>query len=206
MIEAFSLKNAHLFGDALVSQARLRYLVFVERRMLEHPHYEDMEYDEFDTPAAVYLVWRDAFRTVRGVARLVPTTMPYMLQSYWPYLCQTRPLPQADDVWELNRVCVDRTVEPVTRRCIVPELLTAIAEFSALNGIRATVGVTRKHLLNHFNPTGIEWLGETAEIEGEQEAAFWMPREWTRPRAHCEKYGIPQRVLSLEPVVRRVAA
>ena len=206
MIEAFSLKTAHLFDDALASQARLRYLVFVERRMLEHPHYEDMEYDEFDTPAAVYLVWRDARQTVRGVARLVPTTMPYMLETYWPFLCQTRPLPKAEDVWEINRVCVDRTVEPKIRRCIFPELLSATAEFCMMSGIRATVGVTRKHLLDHFNPTGIEWLGETAEIEGEREAAFWMPREWTRPRLHCEKYGIPERVLSLEPIAGRAAA
>ena len=206
MIEAFSLKNAHLFGDALASQARLRYTVFVKRRALDHPHYGGMEYDEFDTPAAVYLVWRDPNLVVRGLMRLVPTTMPYMLQQYWPYLCQTRVLPVADDVWEISRVCIDKLVEPRVRRCIVPELLSAAQEFCTLNDIRALVGVTRRHLLNHFVPVGIDWLGETAEIEGEQEAAFWMPREWTRPSAHCAKYGIPRKVLSLEPIEKRIAA
>ena len=59
MIEAFSLKTAHYFGDVLASQAQLRYRVFVQHRGLHHTHYDCMEYDEFDTPAAVYLVWRD---------------------------------------------------------------------------------------------------------------------------------------------------
>ena len=45
MIEAFSLKTAHLFGDALASQARLRYRVFVQQRALPHPFYDGMEYD-----------------------------------------------------------------------------------------------------------------------------------------------------------------
>lgn len=205
MIEAFSLKNAHLFGDALASQARLRYKVFVQQRLLAHPFYEGMEYDEFDTPAAVYLVWRDANLVVRGVVRLIPTSLPYMLEQYWPYLCQKCELPKSDDVWEFGRACVDKSVDPNIRRTIFPELLSAIQEFSICNGIRATVGVTRPHLLNHFTP-GLSWLGEMAEIEGEQEAAFWLPTELARPVAHCRKYGIPNGVLSLEPIGQRMAA
>src|SRR5215831_13673730 len=82
MIEAFSLKNAHYFGDALASQARLRYRVFIQQRGLDHAHYDRMEYDEFDTPAAVYLVWRDQAQVVRGLMRCVPTSVPYMLERY----------------------------------------------------------------------------------------------------------------------------
>ena len=67
MIEAFSLATAHLFQDALASQARLRFRVFVEQRGLPHSHYDGLEYDEFDTPSAVYLVWRDQGQVVRGL-------------------------------------------------------------------------------------------------------------------------------------------
>jgi acyl homoserine lactone synthase len=206
MIEAFSLKTAHHFGDALASQARLRYRVFVQQRALPHPSYDGMEYDEFDTPAAVYLVWRDPNLVVRGLMRLVPTTVPYMLESYWPHLCQKRALPKSDKVLEVSRVCVDRTYDANVRLVIMPELLCAIQEFSLHNGIEAAVGVTRKHLIDHFLRTGIEWMGEESEIEGEREAAFWAPTPYMRPVWHCAKYKIPNRVLSLEPLTQRIAA
>lgn len=206
MIEGFSLKTAHLFGDALASQARLRYRVFVQQRLLPHSYYDGMEYDEFDTPAAVYLVWRDHDAEVRGLFRLLPTTVPYMLERSWPCLCQTRFLPKGDHVWELGRVCVDRSYDAGVRKLIVPALLCALREFCESNGIQAVVGVTRKHLVHHYVPVGAEWLGEPAEIEGEQEAAFWIPARYLRPNAHCAKYGLPKRLLSLEPLTRRIAA
>src|SRR4051794_17428844 len=106
MIEAFSLKTAHLFQDAMASQARLRYRVFVERRRLPHTYHEDLEFDEFDTPAAVYFVWRDRDRVVRGMIRLLRTDRAYMLKSYWPHLAREA-LPESRDVWEMTRVCVD---------------------------------------------------------------------------------------------------
>jgi acyl homoserine lactone synthase len=206
MIEAFSLKTAHHFGDALASQAQLRYRAFVERRTLPHTFYDGMEYDEFDTPAAVYLVWRDQNQIVRGLIRTAPTSVPYMLETYWPYLCQVRALPKSNDVWEMTRLCIDREFQPSVRKRIIPELLCALQEFCQHNGIRAAVGVIRQHLLNHFLREGVQRLGDVAEIEGEQEAAFWVPTEHLRPRAHCCAYGITHPVLSLEPISQRIAA
>ncbi len=206
MIEAFSLKTAHLFGDALASQARLRHRVFVQHRSLPHTSYDGMEYDEFDTPAAVYLVWRDPEAHVRGLMRLLPTTVPYMLQQYWPELCEHIPLPNSADIWEMGRVCVDRSYQPSARKIIIPELLCALQEFCQHNGIQAVVGVTRPHLVNYYVREGAQWLGEQAEIEGEQEAAFWLPAEHMRPEAHCAKYRLPHRLLSLEPLSQRIAA
>jgi N-acyl-L-homoserine lactone synthetase len=206
MIEAFSLKTAHYFGDALASQARLRHRVFVERRGLAHSFYDGMEYDEFDTPAAIYLVWRDQQSVVRGLMRVSPTSMPYMLKSYWPFLCQTRELPESADIWEVTRVCVDRTFDPDERKRIFPKLLCALQELFLTHGVKAMIGVTRPALLNHFLRQGVRWLGEMAEIEGEMESAFWVPTEYLRPEAYCRAYGIGPRVLTLEPLVPRIAA
>ncbi len=206
MIEAFSLKTAHLFGDALAAQARLRYRVFVARRALPHAHYDGMEYDEFDTPAALYLVWRDAYADVRGMFRLIPTSEPYMLRQYWPELCQSRPLPKQADIWEVSRVCIDHEYKGGARKLIMPQLLCALQELCLANGVRAVVGVTRQHFVTHYIPAGAEWLGPPAEIEGEEEAAFWIPAENLRPDLHCKKYELPQRLLSLTPRKGRVAA
>jgi len=206
MIEGFSLKTAHLFGDALASQARLRHRVFVQRRGLPHRHSDGMAYDEFDTPAAFYLVWRDPSAEVRGMFRLIPTSLPYMLEQYWPQLCRLRPLPKAADIWEVGKVCVDRDFDRSLRQAIIPQLLCALQEFCMLFRVRAVVGVAREHLITHYIPTGAEWLGQAAEIEGQQEKAFWIQAERLRPESHCKKYGLPQRLLSFAPGKDRIAA
>jgi N-acyl-L-homoserine lactone synthetase len=195
MIEEFSLATAHLFQDALASQARLRYEVFVRQRGLAHSSFDNLEFDEFDTPAAVYLVWRDDERVVRGLARLLRTDRPYMLASYWPHLVENRVLPSSDAVWEVTRVCVDKVVNPELRRTIFPQLLCAISEFLEARDGDGMIGVTRQHLLSHFLREGIDWLGKPAPIEGEIERAFFVPTSWIRPVYHCEKYGIGHGVL-----------
>src|SRR6202161_4593468 len=174
MIEAFSLATAHLFQDALASQARLRFRVFVQQRGLPHAHYGGLEYDEFDTPSAVYLVWRGRGQVVRGLVRLLRTDRPYMLKSFWPWLVASGQLPEAADVWEMTRVCVDKTVAPALRRTIVAELLVAAHEFFVDQGSIGMIGVTRAHLLSHFIRQGIVWLGEPAAHErGEGGGGFF---------------------------------
>jgi acyl homoserine lactone synthase len=195
MIEAFSLATAHLFHDALASQARLRFRAFVEHRQLPHLHFDGMEYDEFDTPAAVYLVWRDTNSIVRGLIRLLPTTRPYMLQIYWPHLVTRLALPSSPDIWEVTRVCIDKSFCPKTRLKILPELLCGVEEYFGLFGVAAMVGVARPHLLQHFIKSGFEWLGEPDVVEGEIERAFLVQRQYIRPAQHCAKYDIPNKVL-----------
>lgn len=206
MIEAFMIANAHRFQDALASQARLRHDVFVRRRGLPHRSFDGLEFDEFDTPAAMYLVWRDEKGIVRGVARLLPTTRPYMLQTHWPHLVTATVLPSSAGVMEVTRVCVDKSLDPPVRRMIFPELLCAIQEVLAATGGAGMIGVTREHLLSHFVRSGIRWLGPVAEVEGEPERAFFVPTESIRPNYHCSKYGIGATVLAnpedVVPVVR----
>lgn len=199
MIEAFSVSTAHHFQDALASQARLRHEVFVKRRKLDHSSWAGLEFDEFDTPAATYLVWRDEERVVRGLARLLRTTRPYMLRSYWPYLVEDGDLPASSRVFEVTRVCVDKSVAPMIRRTIFPELLCGIQEFLRLHDGAGMVGVTREHLLSHFIRSGIRWLGSPHLIEGEMERAFFVPTEDIRPVWHCERFNIDRSVLTFGP-------
>ncbi|MBR0684394.1 GNAT family N-acetyltransferase [Bradyrhizobium manausense] len=196
MIEAFSLATAHHFQDALASQARLRHEVFVRRRGLPHSSYQGLEFDEFDTPAATYFVWRDSERVVRGLARVLPTTRPYMLKSYWPHLVADRNPPSGPGIVEVTRVCVDKMLTPLVRRTVFPELLCAIQEFLLATGGMGMIGVTREHLLSHFIREGIVWLGPADEVEGELERAFFVPAAFIRPEYHCHKYGIARPVLA----------
>jgi acyl homoserine lactone synthase len=206
MIEAFSLRTAHLFQDALASQARLRYRAFVQQSNLPHPHFEDMEYDEFDTPAAVYLVWRDSDLAVRGLIRLLPTNRPYMLKTYWPHLVETGAMPSDQFVWEVTRVCVDKKLPGHVRSKILPELLCGVSEFFEIHKIRAMVGVTRRHLIEYFIRTGIEWLGVEHLVEGQMERAFYVPTRFIRPVHFCKKYRLPKPLLKLPEAEGRLAA
>ncbi|MEL6287754.1 MAG: acyl-homoserine-lactone synthase [Pseudomonadota bacterium] len=205
MVHAFTLRSAHLHGNALAEQAALRHRVFVEQRGLDHTSVDGLEYDAFDTPAATYLVWRDAQGVVRGLVRLLPTTLPYMLEQYWTFLVADGALPKSQDVWEITRVCVDRTVHPRHRRRILPELLCATQDWLRDHGVTTMIGVTRRHLLSHFVRTDVTWLGDDALIEGQMEAAFSVPTAAIRPVAHCTQLGIHGRVLRTRPSARRAA-
>src|SRR5271156_4528171 len=76
-------------------------------------------------------------------------TGPTCLKSFWPGLVASGKLPQAAGVWEMTRVCVDKTVSPSLRRTILPELLAAANEFFVDQGSTGMIGVTRAHLLTH---------------------------------------------------------
>jgi acyl homoserine lactone synthase len=142
MIDAITLETAHLLADALPAAHRLRYQIFVERQKYDVPCWHGMEWDQFDTPAATYLLWRDEAARPRAVARLIPTTRPYMIQQLWPGFAGMSELSCADDVWEISRLGIDRDLEPARRVRIFGELFCAFAEFGLLRGISSYLVVT----------------------------------------------------------------
>jgi acyl homoserine lactone synthase len=139
-------ETAHLHGERWISHHRLRYQLFVERQGWDIPSYRGMEHDEFDTPAAQYLLWLDDQDHTRGVARLLPTTRPYMVMKLWPDLIPGE-LPESDRVWEATRFGVDHKLHAATRRRAIPEFLCAMQEFGIAHGIRRYLVVMSKRLL-----------------------------------------------------------
>jgi len=135
MIDVVTWENAGFFGSALASHHRLRYRVFVEGQGWDVPNYQEMEYDQFDTPAAVYLLWRDHEGEVRGVTRLIPTVRPYMIKELWPHFVEDRELPVQSNVWEATRFGIDDRLDHATRRRISAELVLACQEFGLENGV-----------------------------------------------------------------------
>jgi acyl homoserine lactone synthase len=198
MIEVVTLGTAHLFGDALASQARLRYRMFVACRNIEHAHFDGMEYDRFDTPAAVYLLWRDAVGETRCMARLLRTTEPYMVKSFWPHLADEEDLPSSPDVWEGTRLCADIALDRRTRQRALAELLCGVTEYLEMQGAKKLIGVTSRPQAMRLFPHDLEWLGEDAVIEGRMESAFRIPVESIAPQGARERYGFGRNVLCLE--------
>lgn len=139
-------ETAHMHGETWISHHRLRHRLFVERQGWEVPTVRDLEYDEFDTPAAQYLIWIDSKGETRGAARLLPTTRPYMVKKLWPELIPGT-LPESDAVWEVTRFGCDHNLDSKTRRRAVAELLCAMQEFGLMQGIEGYLVVTSKRLL-----------------------------------------------------------
>lgn len=198
MIDLVNLENSHLFGGALASQHRLRHRVFVERQQWNIPSYRGMEYDQYDTPAAHYLIWRDETGEARGVSRLSPTDIPYMLEEQWPDMVTNGTLPKSPLVWEATRFGIDRDLEPAQRKQILQELVIAYLEFGLKEGITHMLGVMptliwRAIFINSGWP--LEFLGEPRKLAGDKVCPAMgalTPEILARVR---EKTGIHQPVL-----------
>ncbi len=198
MIDCVDLETSHFFGDALASQHRLRYRVFVERQGWAMPTHHGMEYDQYDTPAANYLVWRDDNGEVQGVSRLSPTNRPYMLAETWPDMVSRIPLPSSHDVWEGTRFGIDKSLDPALRKRILSKIVCAYLEFSLRNGIKKIIGVMPTLIWRAvFVRSGwpVDFIGEPRMLNGDKIVAATMdvtPEILARVRA---KTGIHYPVL-----------
>lgn len=172
--EVFNWETAHLFGDALPSQHKLRRQLFIDRQSYNVPVYNELEYDQYDTPAATYVVRRDGQGVVRAVNRLVPTAMPYMIKDLWPDVITKCPVPTSWDVWESSRFGVDNTLDPVTRDRYLGELLCGIIEFGLARGIHWYLAILTAPLIKRSliaSGLDVEILGEARAIGNSPPAA-----------------------------------
>ena len=137
---ALTWETAHQHGEAWISHHRLRYRMFVERQKWNVPSYRQLEYDQFDTPAATYILVVDDHNRTLGTTRLIPTTRPYMVETLWPDLVDTA-LPHLPSIWEASRFGCDRDLGPDNRRQVIAHLIQSCEEFGLLNGIKRYLGV-----------------------------------------------------------------
>lgn len=169
MIDCVTLSTVHQFdGNPLYEHHRLRYRSIIERQGWNVPTVRDMEYDQYDNPAAYYLVWRDAAGVARGTSRLYPTDRPYMLQEVFAGLVTRAPLPASPSVWEGSRFCVDASLPPAERKRIIQELVVGYLEFAQAFGVREIVGVMYPiYWRNIFVQAGwdVTWIGEPQKSE-----------------------------------------
>ena len=175
-IVCISWESAHLHGEAWISHHRLRHRIFVERQGWNLPSHNGLEYDQFDTPAATYVLWLDDRHQTRGVTRLIPTTRPYMIQSLWPELIRG-PLPQSATIWEASRFGCDRDVDADTRRRVVAELICGCQEFGIANGIAKYIGVMPISIFHHVIGLAgcrVTRLGPTIQMQRQEIGAAYV--------------------------------
>lgn len=82
-----SWARAHIDKGAWVAQHVLRHQIFIDRMAYNVRTGDGLEYDQFDTPEARYVVIMDRdYGSALACVRLVLTPMPTMVQALWPSL------------------------------------------------------------------------------------------------------------------------
>jgi acyl homoserine lactone synthase len=159
-VDAFSVETAHLYGCSLLTSAyQLRYRIFVERQKYDVPHWKGIEWDQFDTPAATYLLWRDDHGAIRGIVRLLPTSYPYMIQCLCPDWAREANLPASHDVWEISRFGVDPVLDRKYQRRVFRELVCSLGEFGLTRDIREYIFAASPSFIEHaIGVAGVCWM------------------------------------------------
>jgi len=94
------------------------------------------EIDQFDDVHASYLILAEPDGSHLGSARLLPTTRPHILDSFYASLCDEAP-PRGDTIFEITRFCLDRRLTARERRQVRDTLVAGLAEHALANRITA---------------------------------------------------------------------
>ncbi|MEI7668695.1 MAG: acyl-homoserine-lactone synthase [Pseudomonadota bacterium] len=180
MIEFVTLDNANKFtGNPLVDQHKLRFKSIIQRQNWDVPNYREMEFDQYDNPAAKYLIFRDENFVARGVSRLYPTTLPYMLEEVFPHFVTYRDIPKSHNILEGSRFCIDQTLQPDIRKRIAREIVIGYLEAALYFNIEAIVGMMYPAYLRSLfisNGWDIEYLGDIKILaDGNKARAALLP-------------------------------
>jgi acyl homoserine lactone synthase len=198
MISCISSDNVHEFGRAYHSLFRLRHAEFIERQHYDVPVYDGMEFDQYDTPAARYLVYHTDDGRALGVTRLTPTSLSCMLKDLWPDMVADKSLLQSPKVWEGSRYAVDKDVAPQLRQRIINEMACAYLEFGLAFGLERIIGLMPTFIYRSvFERPGIkmERLGEVRELGGFKSRAVAIPVNAQQLANVRAKTGITETVL-----------
>jgi acyl-homoserine lactone synthase len=125
-------------SDAVLrSMFAARKSVFVDLLKWDVPVLDDSyEADQFDDVHATYLILAEPDGTHLGSARLLPTTRPHILDSFYSDLCEDTP-PREAATFEITRFCLDRRLTARERRHVRDTLVSALVDHALAAGITA---------------------------------------------------------------------
>lgn len=120
---------------ALRAMFAARKRVFVDLLKWDVPVIDDRyEVDQFDDVHATYLVLSDRHAGHLASARLLPTSRPHILDSFYADLCEAPP-PRGAGIYEVTRFCLDRGLRASERRAARNTLVNALVEHALACGI-----------------------------------------------------------------------
>lgn len=147
-----SVTNQHKYGELYTDFLRARKEVFIDQKGWDLPQTEGMEFDQYDTPQAKYVIIHEHGSILAGV-RLLPTQArcgcyTYMLRDAQRGMLPDIPAhvlyetaPVAPHVWEATRLFITWT-DSVSRRLMVQtKLMQAMAFGAQRQGATHVIGI-----------------------------------------------------------------
>lgn len=176
---------------------RDRKAVFVDRLGWSVPVVGDLEIDEFDTEAAVYLVAADASGAHLGSLRLLPSERPHLLGTLFPELC-AEGVPIGPTVYEVSRLVLSPALRAATRLAARQRLIVALAEYGLEAGIETYTCMAGPAWLSQIMAMGwrAELLGPPREIDGETIGALALPVDAATLARFRAQWELPERQLA----------
>lgn len=176
--------NAHLYLDVLDRFFKVRHDIYVGEKGWREPDPIGREIDQFDTPAATYIVGLDNGTVVAG-SRLIPTTAPTMLSDVFPHLADGAQVTRRADIAEWTRGFVvpshrGKDLKVTSRVC------GTVMDYCLREGITSVGGVQDAYWLPLWRRYGwtVQRLGDFHEIAGRKcLAAFCHVSEFARDMA-----------------------
>ena len=166
LVHVINHTNATLYSDVLRDLFRVRHDIFVKEKQWVPPSDDGLEFDQYDTDDATYLVGLDDDGRVITGSRFIPADRPHMLTDIFHYT--------------LERRTEDRTVAEWTRGFIRPDIrglasarilvafCAAVQQWAMEEGVTKVGGIQELYWLPLWRKMGwkVDMLGQTVEIDG----------------------------------------
>ncbi|MGO4169202.1 acyl-homoserine-lactone synthase [Novosphingobium sp. YAF33] len=135
MLNVQSYENREAPDEALRAMWAARKSVFVDLLKWDLPVLaERYELDQFDDPYARYVILAGPDCEHYASARLLPTTRPHILDSFYAEFCENE-VPRGAAIKEITRFCLDRRLCATERREARDALICALVDHALINGI-----------------------------------------------------------------------
>lgn len=167
-------KEHSISDEAMRTMFAARKSVFVDLLKWDVPVLAGQyEVDQFDNPHANYIILAEPDGNHLGSARLLPTTRPHILDSFYADLCDEAP-PRAPDIVEITRFCLDRRLCAAQRRQVRDSLVTALVTYALQNGISAYTAIASVPWFSQIMTFGWDCraLGMPRDIDGKPTVAL----------------------------------
>ena len=149
MVQAFRGVEALERAGIAEDMWRIRHQTFIEEQKWPLPSRNGMERDCYDDDGAIYLVSFDQQGKIKGGARLLQTTTPFLLEEVFPHLVQDPALlPKGPTVVEFTRYFIrsDLTRSREVLRT-AGEIFCSIFEYCLDEGIDTMLAVVDMRIM-----------------------------------------------------------
>lgn len=182
-----SVTNIHRFGDLFVKHLKARRDVFIVQKGWQLPETDGMEFDQYDTPLARWIVVHDRGTVLAGV-RIAPTTAvcgnhSYMLRDAQLGLLPGLPFdmlyeeaPVNDETWEATRLFVTEAVPAKKRAEVQHILMKGMAAAAQSVGATQVIGIVPAVFRRWLKRIGMKAVavGPVMEVDGDRVQAALM--------------------------------